>query len=370
MKIRDIITESVGRSSQHVEDMVYIEGPAAGIDAVKRLAELAMNPQSLTIKWDGSPAVLFGRNENGEFHFADKHAKNMISTPQALEDMYMDRGRGEHSNSKLAFVAKMKRLHPLFEAATPQGFRGFVVADLLWHSTPPNVRGQYVFEPNTVRYHVDANSPMGKRIGASTAGAAAVLIQDRMGAAPRPIGDAWRELGSRDVVIVPPTSVLPGKRADIDPDRFRKVINHIERHAAAIEALIEPQRGLGDIRGIIYHYINQQAAGGNVRQMAQRFLDWLDHSGKVSGPKAAKIRARAEAHPGVVEALFQAVEETAALKREVLAQLEKPTLASVGFRAELVSGHPGGEGFVDGASGMKLVDRGSFSHANFSRSRP
>lgn len=369
MKIREIIQESVGRSSQHVEDLVYIEGPEAGIGAVNRLQAMAEQPSSLSIKWDGSPALRFGRDKNGQFHFADKHAREMVPTPQALHDLYIARARNEPSESRLNFVRQMTALHPVFEAATPRNFRGFVTADLLWRERPPRQGDEYVFEPNTVRYRVDVGSDMGQRIGHSQAGAAAVLFQEEFTGESVPIGARWKQLGSRDLVIVPPVSVVTGQRADIDPGEFESVRQHIRKHARAISQFIEPEKGLSDIRGIIYHYINQQAAGGNVQQMASRFLEWLDTSGKVSGPKAAKIRARAEANPGVVEALFQAVEATAELKRELLSQLESATLDSVGMRAELVTGEPGGEGFVDSETGMKLVDRGSFSHANFSRNR-
>lgn len=59
MKISEIIveshrlTESVGRDLQHVEDIIYIDGPQAALGVVNRLAQLGQDSTSMTIKWDG-----------------------------------------------------------------------------------------------------------------------------------------------------------------------------------------------------------------------------------------------------------------------------------------------------------------------------
>jgi len=57
---------------QHAEDLIFWEGSRGAIRAIEQLQSLSKSTQSLTIKWDGSPAVVFGRNPNGEFIFTDK----------------------------------------------------------------------------------------------------------------------------------------------------------------------------------------------------------------------------------------------------------------------------------------------------------
>jgi hypothetical protein len=48
---------------QHAEDLIFWEGSKGAIRAIEQLQSLSQSTQSLTIKWDGSPAVVFGRNQ-------------------------------------------------------------------------------------------------------------------------------------------------------------------------------------------------------------------------------------------------------------------------------------------------------------------
>ncbi|SVB26088.1 uncharacterized protein METZ01_LOCUS178942, partial [marine metagenome] len=48
---------------QHAEDVVFWEGSAGAKRALKALSDMAnAGGKNVTIKWDGSPAVVFGRN--------------------------------------------------------------------------------------------------------------------------------------------------------------------------------------------------------------------------------------------------------------------------------------------------------------------
>ena len=58
---------------QHAEDVVFWEGSKGAARAIESLKKLEQGGHNdVTIKWDGSPAVIFGRNENGEFTLTDK----------------------------------------------------------------------------------------------------------------------------------------------------------------------------------------------------------------------------------------------------------------------------------------------------------
>ena len=63
-----------GARIQHAEDVVFWEGSKGAIRAVESLKKLASGGhKDVTIKWDGSPAIIFGRDEiSGEFVLTDK----------------------------------------------------------------------------------------------------------------------------------------------------------------------------------------------------------------------------------------------------------------------------------------------------------
>ena len=69
--------------------------------------------------------------------------------------------------------------------------------------------------------------------------------------------------------------------------------------------------------------------------------------------KAAKIKAHSDAHPGVLDNLFELVREIMAAKNEVIAELD----AAEGDITATTGGKPGGEGYVSGDDSVKLVPR-------------
>ena len=69
-----LVGESVifeGARIDHAEDIVFWEGSRGAIRALERLKSLEQGGHTdVTVKWDGSPAIVFGRNEAGNqlFH--------------------------------------------------------------------------------------------------------------------------------------------------------------------------------------------------------------------------------------------------------------------------------------------------------------
>ena len=57
----------------HAEDLIYWEGSKGAIRSIKSFIELEKGGyKNVTLKWDGSPAVVFGRNDEGKFVLTDK----------------------------------------------------------------------------------------------------------------------------------------------------------------------------------------------------------------------------------------------------------------------------------------------------------
>lgn len=355
--------ESVGRLNQHLEDLVYIEGSEGALQAVKILERLSQNPTTMTIKWDGSPAVRFGRDRNGKFHFADKYAREPITSQQALISYYNQKPVGKN----VRFVNQMAGLWPVFEKATPLNFRGYVHADLLWSSRPASDNSYLVFTPNTVKYQVDVNSPLGQKISASQVGAAASMWQSSFDSGLEPIGKQWQEIGSDQLVLLGPT-VAAAQPVNIDQNQLKQIAQRVMANQNVIDQFVEPQPGLADIKNIIYTFMNQVAKTGNTTRLFSRFVEWVDEWPKLSQGKRDRIRERLNTNAAGAQSMFYAVEQIINLKNQVISQLESPTLNQVGMQATLITGEKGGEGFVD-QSGVKLVNRTGFSRANLARQR-
>lgn len=174
---------------EHLEDLVFRSGLAGVNQALSIVDYMTQNPASTTVKWDGKPAVIFGRKPTtGEFVLTDtagfgaKGYDGLATSPEMMAQIQSTRSgeRGE-------LIQLYASLWPQLEAATPQNFRGYVQGDLLYTDTPPLQAGNYVFEPNTVQYRIPAKSALGQRIGASTTGIAMHTMYADQGEAKQPL---------------------------------------------------------------------------------------------------------------------------------------------------------------------------------------
>jgi hypothetical protein len=362
-------SSKVGREFQHIEDLVYIEGVAGVKRALNRLQQIAQNTKPLEVKWDGSPAIIFGRDGSGQFHFGDKYSKGMLTSPQAVYDYYT---RSSQTDSRKQFAQEMAQLFQVYERATPENFRGFLEAGLMYKTTPPlNKQGQYYFMPNTVEYAVDKNSELGKRIGNSVSGAAATGFFDALpeaGGKRGPVGNHYKAFnGTGDLVIIPPKFTDSGTPVDVE--RLRTISRYAASNARQIEQFLAPEAGLSDIRSIIYSYVNSQVDNPqNLNKLGHNFAQWVESNPKLSPAKKLKITQRMTANARGASAVFKLTQAIMHIKDGIIGHKERATLSSMGIQARMKTGEPGGEGFVHdpeaGSGPTKLVNRGTFTRAN------
>jgi hypothetical protein len=379
MKITEVILEAAspkaGREFQHLEDLVYIEGPAGLDRALERISHIRDNSQHMEVKWDGSPAIVFGRDDAGVFHFGDKYSKEMMSSPEAVYSQYIGR-QAEPDDARKAFAQGMSDLHAYYERATPKNFRGFIEAGLLYKTTPPlNNNTEYVIDPNTVIYYVDATSELGQRIGLSSTGAAATAYFDQLpalGGQRAPVGDKYKAIQSEEVVIVAPKFVAA--QAKLDDTKINTIQDYIRLQRNAINDFIAPVDKMADWPNIIYNYVNTQVdQPGALNTLGNNFAEWIDNSA-LSGPKKERALAKIQQNPDGYQAMFVTIRAIMHIKDDIIDQLEHPTLQSLGIRAELKGGFgAGGEGFVSdpnaGVGPIKMVKRAGFSAANRAMNR-
>ena len=162
MFINQIISEApkVGRAFQHVEDLVLIEGSGGAEKAINRLFQIASNPKTVRLKWDGKPQVYWGREPDGKFIMVGHNGwlkpdgSGKSQSPAELVKFIMNTGNvaPDKQDERMRFANEYASLWALFETATPKDFRGYVYGDLLFMRRPPLENNVYTFTPNNVTY--------------------------------------------------------------------------------------------------------------------------------------------------------------------------------------------------------------------------
>ena len=359
---------------QHAEDVIFWEGSAGALRVLESLRKLADGGhKDVTIKWDGSPAIIFGRDENGEFILTDKSgfgAKGYDGKSKSaddLEQMFLNRSGGKNRENPgyVAFASSMKGIFPLFEAAVPEDYRGLFKGDLLYYNTPAVKEQNYVFKPNIVEYAVDVNSDLGKRIGASKTG---VVIHRQVAAdgTESPLQDADIFQG-KDVLVVPP--VTTSQAPEVPSDVLDRVEAVVKKDAAGIDQLLNKatlqQQQMSDFAKILYTYTNSKVDTG-LTNIGGDFSKWLSTS-KVSDKKKIKVLDYIKANQAGWKALWETVSTLMQAKDQIIASID----AQGGDVKQSIGGQAGGEGYVLAHPGgdIKLVPRSTFSAANRAATR-
>ncbi len=165
-----LLNESKNTHLEHLEDLIFNNGYAGAeealnfIDSLRHmLAEGTGTTTKLTVKWDGSPAIVCGIDPaDGKFFVGTKSVfakgtPKLIKSPKDVEAFYGDQPElAEMLASALKYLSKL-------------GIGGVVQGDLMFTPgkvTTVNVNDEdcYVFTPNTITYAVPVNSHLGQRI--------------------------------------------------------------------------------------------------------------------------------------------------------------------------------------------------------------
>lgn len=173
--LKQYINEAKNLHLEHAEDLVFdlgVEGTRTAINFLRDVRDMltvgeASNRGTITVKWDGAPAVFAGINpENGRFFVAKKGLFN--KTPKLYyshEDIMSDTTGDLASKLKIAFT-ECNKLG--IKSGVYQGDILFTKQDLFTQ----DIDGEkYVcFHPNTIVYAVPYGSGLAKRIMAANVG--------------------------------------------------------------------------------------------------------------------------------------------------------------------------------------------------------
>jgi len=358
---------------QHAEDVVFWEGSQGALRVLSLLRGLGTpkGRETTTVKWDGSPAVIFGRDQNGDFILTDKsgfYAKGYngkAKSAEELKSMFLDtrmRAKGkEPSAGYQEFANNMAAAFPIYEKAVPEDHRGFFFGDLLYYTTPPVVDGRFKFKPNIVTYLIDTDSEFGKRIEKSTSGVVVHLEVDLEGNKVRlQNADIFQ---GEDLYVLPPVSTQE-LEVDVDTSALDRVENVVKKNSKAIDELLDSDtlraRKISNFANLLYSYLNSKVDTG-LTSLGNDFLEWADNK-NFSDSKKRNLRSYVEENKPAFEALWQVVGLTMKVKDDIIRQLEEQEAPVQAFIGDI----EGGEGYVTAspAGSVKLVDRSAFTKAN------
>jgi hypothetical protein len=352
---------------EHLEDYVFRNGSAGikkAIDIAQHTAE--STGQTTTVKWDGKPALVFGRDAAGTFILTDvagfgaKGYNGLFTSPRQVRKHLAARDAEAAAQGRPA--TRVQDLAPIYDklwgmldSAVPQNYRGFFQGDLLYINTPPVEAGNYVFTPNTVEYKIPAKSDIGQRIGASDVGIAMHTQYAEPGASKEPIGNFKFK-------TVPGLLLLEPVYAKEDVKLNRQLLAQLKdiykTQGAAIDQLFNPNElraaQITDLPKLCVDYINSRV-GTDFDQLVNQFGEWLLNK---AGPRKFKNTVEYLQSPrsnlAGLAAAFEAWSLLHDIKMDMLQQLDLQ--------------HPGQEGWVMAtpAGLAKAVNRlaGGFTSAN------
>jgi len=171
-----LLTESKNTHLEHLEDLVFNAGYAGAVSALDyieslrgMLAEGTGTTTKLTVKWDGSPAIICGVDPaDGRFFVGTKSVfakaePKVCKTSRDIEKFY-----GESPELVEILASALQHLKKL-------GIGGVIQGDLLfkegWVETA-DIGGEncLTFTPNTITYAVPADSQLGQQIARAKIG--------------------------------------------------------------------------------------------------------------------------------------------------------------------------------------------------------
>jgi len=373
-KVKDII-DSVkstveeakeGARIQHIEDLIIWDGSKGGAESIQKLHQIESSPSSISIKWDGSPAVIFGRNTEGQFVLTDKSGfgakgyDGKVTSGEDLEKMFLTRGKGEIDDNRRAFASTMKGIWDTVESVIPNDFRGYLHGDLLWFSAPQSKDGRLVFKPNVTTYSVDIKSDIGKKIANSDVG---IVVHQAIDLEGNKDSVDMSKLRDGRTFIMPP--VLVSKSPGIDIPEVDRLESYLKSNANAIDKLlaVPPEQKMADFGNILYTYINNSVKAGNLDGLGTHFNQWAESS-KLSGPKKERVVAWTTQNSDGFKAMFEFIKGVMTTKNIIIKALDSQ---SADIEAS-TDGEKGGEGYVIGKD-VKLVNRAGFTAANMNAKR-
>jgi hypothetical protein len=375
---KQVLAEAKARID-HPEDAIFddngIKGAARTMDAMLYAAKNLAS--STTVKWDGTPAILFGWIDGENFLVTDKAgigAKKYDGRPMsanALSAMIYNRKPDEAGRSE--YAGKFASLYEPLKAITPKRLQGKIIqGDLLWmDNNDLELNDDSIsFKPNKVQYDVPVNSDLGKAIKRSIAGIAVHSYFDTLEQASDPTGEPApisptalnMKSGKGMIVFGPETNIPTATKIKLPVKEIDSIKRMMQMPAAQqIDDMLDPftmgNLKISNFPELCKKFINTKAGAGQSladNDLAQEFIDWVKNGAGLTANKQQNILAHIEQFKGAFALTWKIVAGMTSVKENIKAQLDRAVGGDV-----KTSGH---EGYVsDTPQGkIKFVNRPVF----------
>lgn len=354
----------------HPEDLIITEGSKGAQRAVNELTSLSFNTNTLTIKWDGFPAIVFGRDSNGTLVFVDKHMFKQVAKGNINFTTIREYDASRNSN-RSDLWDKEDILRPALEKIIPNITDTYYMGDLLWVNTPVSVGDSYVFKPNTVEYRVKHDSELGQSIANSVGGIAVHTFIPGLTAEDEPITgiDVFSEC--KDITFIA-TEMKQTPNVVINNTLLQAVQCAIIAHSTDVDAAIAKLTELKcksvitAMGPFITSMINSEDLSTNI---TKRFIEFA--TPRLTESARTKLflpngKMRKDIRNGIV-GLWEIWSAISNLKLDIKHQIDEQQLYSA--VQPVINSIISHEGYVCGAgvNKIKIVNRLEFSRANFSK---
>ena len=361
-----VVTEAKGHLD-HPEDLIFLGDEQGARQAVQAIEKTIQQPGTVTIKWDGYPALIFGRGTDGRFSIMDKHMFNkkdgtgrQVFSPK--EFRAYDEARGVNRGDLYKII---DAVWPGLEASD-RGSLGYYWGDLLFSQPLKDQDGVYTFKanPNGIAYKVDVKSEIGHLLAGKQAG---IAIHQFIPANAATTDDAESLNGtignlknSSNVAIVPSKMPITPK-LKINEKLKKTAEAEINKHGDAVRMLMQtaPQAE-NAFKSLFTTYINKKIVSGDLSNLYNDFISYIEQR-PMTDRMRDKITRHFQAHKDGIVGAFKIWIALYNLKNSVVEQLDNAAKSSP-VKGYLDDGTETHEGFV--ANGLKFVNRMGFSRQN------
>ena len=368
----------------HPEDAFFLGGSAAAAKAIQDLQGAIANASNTTIKWDGKPALIWGRMPNGRLAVMDKYMFDAKYPAQSPEDWVKYDQQKKSGNLRNDLYPKLKAIWPGLDAATKGS--GFYWGDLMWAGELQPQGGRYTFKPNLVQYAIPVDSELGKTIPGKTGG---IVVHQQFANLGDQTAQPWNGQGLQNVqggvdIIKPNVGISFKLKAPSDLINAAK--KAVGTYGAAVDEMLNSLPA--STRAQIQTYFNQRIIGGTTfslpnwlktKASGKQYIDLVTGNPDANGQYNAKtgnvpgklytLDANNKPVPSPAQLGLLAIWNSIYnLKLNLAQQLEQ----QVQGLDQSTAGQAEGEGFVvPTPTGLvKLVNRGVFSAGNAAQNNP
>ena len=392
------LEEAKNTHLEHLEDEIINNGSRGALKAINFLKSIRQmfrggsGRTSLTVKWDGAPAIVCGRNpDNGRFFVGTKSVFN--KTPKinyTSTDI-----RKNHSG------AVADKLEICLRELPKLGIKGILQGDLLFtrgELKTANIDGEknIVFTPNTITYAVPTGTPLASRIANANLGIIfhTTYTGKSFNSLSASFGANVSGLRNSRRVFYDDASYRDASSAKFSPGELTQFDNvlkmamgSIQKGAIFMDLLKSDTNILSvgvQLKAYINSYIRQGTGLGTVKKLAGQFAPFYRERvqaeiDRVSRPdskrKYKEIQTKGLSMiKGNTDGLYFALATYLSLQKAKLILMNKlRSVQSIGTFLRTDNGFkvtsPEGYVAIKSSGAVKLVDRMEFSRANFNMAK-